>query len=405
MERWIPASADERELVLQELDAIVASPPFRGSKRYPALLKYVVNAVLDGQSDRLKERTVGVEAFDKDPDYDTNADTMVRFTAGEVRKRIAQYYHENGHSSRVHIELPRGTYVPEFIPQPAKPAVPEAGPDSESRIGEQSRPLTKWYFHRTAALSLAALVVIAALAGAYYYHTISAARNSATEKLWGPLVKYPASYTGPILIVVGSGQRNSANPELAATSFYDYMTGPYHHVSVATAVALAHVVAVLKQHGSAYEIKEDNEASLADMRSRPLILIGATNNRWTMRLLGPLRFRFTMGPVAQIQDARNPGNSDWLIDFSKPFASVTSDYAVVARFHDATTDGPVMVIAGIGPYGTEAASEFATTTPYLEESLESLSSGWANQNLEMVLKTDVIDGKAGPPKLLTATSW
>src|SRR5580704_10728937 len=126
-EHWIPKTAEERELVQKELDAILSSYHFRGSKRYPALLKYVVSAALDGRSGDLKERTLGIEVFDRDPDYDTSADTVVRFTAGEVRKRIAQYYHENGNSSRVHIEIPRGSYAPEFILQPESSAAAQTG--------------------------------------------------------------------------------------------------------------------------------------------------------------------------------------------------------------------------------------------------------------------------------------
>src|ERR1700733_12966792 len=132
-EHWTPNSAEDREQVLKELDAILSSYHFRGSKRYPALLKYVVNAALNGRAGDLKERTLGIEVFDRDPDYDTSADTVVRFTAGEVRKRIAQYYHENGLSSRVHIEIPRGSYAPEFILQPAVSAVAENGSRIERR--------------------------------------------------------------------------------------------------------------------------------------------------------------------------------------------------------------------------------------------------------------------------------
>ena len=114
-EQWTPASAEDRELVLKELDAILASYHFRGSKRYPALLKYVVSAALDGHSGDLKERTLGVEVFGRDPDYDTSADPVVRFSASEVRKRIAQYYHEKGDGARLQIEMPLGSYVPEFL--------------------------------------------------------------------------------------------------------------------------------------------------------------------------------------------------------------------------------------------------------------------------------------------------
>lgn len=81
------------------------------------------------------------------------------------------------------------------------------------------------------------------------------------------------------------------------------------------------------------------------------------------------------------------------------------DYAIVARYRDATTEGPVMVIAGIGPYGTEAASAFVSTPRYLEQIAQHEPAGWENKNIEMVIKTQVIDGKAGPPVLVASTVW
>ncbi len=76
--------------VLKQLDRIIASRHFRNSKRYPALLKFVVEHTLAGRIDALKERTLGIEVFGRPNDYDTNADPVVRVTAGEIRKRIAQ---------------------------------------------------------------------------------------------------------------------------------------------------------------------------------------------------------------------------------------------------------------------------------------------------------------------------
>jgi hypothetical protein len=224
---------------------------------------------------------------------------------------------------------------------------------------------------------------------------------SAPEKLWGPLM----GSTRPILIVVGTSRPIKLGPEPDTTSFIDHMTGPYHHVSVATATALANVAGILRQHGVAFEIREDTETSFTDVRSRPLILVGATNNSWTMRLVGPLRFRFLPGPMAKIQDSKNPQSTDWIIDFTKPYSSVGTDYAIVARYHDATTEGPVMVIGGLGSYGTEAASSFVVSPQYLEQIVKQAPSDWASRNLEVVIKSEVIDGKAGPPVLVSSAVW
>ena len=82
-----------------------------------------------------------------------------------------------------------------------------------------------------------------------------------------------------------------------------------------------------------------------------------------------------------------------------------TDYAIVARFRDPNTEGPVMVIAGVGPYGTEAASEFVQSPQHLAELAARLPRGWEKKNLELVIKTDVIGVKAGPPALLATYTW
>jgi len=404
---WFPTSQEERELVLKELDAIVSSYHFRGSKRYPAMLRYVVSAAIDGRASDLKERTLGVEVFGRDPDYDTNADPVVRISAGEVRKRIAQFYHENGHGTRLEIELPVGSYAPEFLLREpevheAKTSHNQTAPNIDKPVATEAQPHRNSRRYLVTGLAAIAILAVATAFVTFEYQKTTLTRSTDVDKLWASITKS----SDPVLVVVGTGHSaEQISPELAETTFFDRMTGPYHHVSVATATTLADVAGVLRQHGTAFEIKEDNETSLTDVHSRTIILIGATNNAWTMRLVNDLRFRFLPGPNAQVQDTTNLQNTNWSIDFLKPYASISTDYAIVARYRDPTTEGPVVVLAGLGPFGTEAAGAFVATPQYLEQIAKQLPAGWENKNIELVLKTEVIDGKAGPPVLVAATEW
>src|SRR3984957_2458587 len=97
-EAWQPQTAQERDAVLRELREVIASPDFCNSKRYPALLQYIVENTLAGKSDRLKESTLGMEEFNRQSTYNTNAESVVRITAGEVRKLLLLCYTERGHS-------------------------------------------------------------------------------------------------------------------------------------------------------------------------------------------------------------------------------------------------------------------------------------------------------------------
>src|SRR5664279_2189638 len=183
-ERWEPASEVDRELVLKELDSILASYHFRGSKRYPAMLKYVVDAALEGHAGDLKERTLGVEVFGRDPDYDTNADPVVRFSASEVRKRIAQYYHENGRSSHLQIELPLGSYVPEFIPRSPAPSRNPPVTVSTSTEPISIYPARKVRSLQITVAAMGTLILSAVVFAAFWYHKPPEENFSAVNELW-----------------------------------------------------------------------------------------------------------------------------------------------------------------------------------------------------------------------------
>src|SRR5580700_6928493 len=108
----IPNAAAVRE----QLKRLLAHPLFTNSKRYPVLLAYTVEQALLGNAGELKERTIGVEAFGREPTYDVSLDPVVRMTAAEVRKRLTQYYYSPDyspdHAGELIIELPVGSYVP-----------------------------------------------------------------------------------------------------------------------------------------------------------------------------------------------------------------------------------------------------------------------------------------------------
>jgi hypothetical protein len=380
----------------------------------------VVEKALDGQADRLKERTLGVEVFGRHPDYDTNADPVVRFSAGEVRKRIAQYYHETGEESEIQIELPLGFYTPKFrkrlsSPEPVQGQVPEPPPlemadvmelspgSNASRAVERSGTklspaFPKRFLRLPLVLSVGLLLALMCLGASLVYRARSLNRS---EQLWGPLLQSQ----GPVLIVIGSGSLGLVAPESPQASLTNHMLGPYHHVSVSSAIAISRLMGVLQKHNKNYIIKEAPATSLADLRERSVIFIGGLNNAWTLRLTDKLRYQFVPGPQSRIRDTKNPQNTAWSVDFSKPYTSVSVDYGIVARYHDTYTNGNVLILAGLGPYGTEAVSELASSPQYLNQIEKQVSNGLNEANLEVVVKTEVINGEAGPPQVVAAYAF
>ena len=107
----------------------------------------------------------------------------------------------------------------------------------------------------------------------------------------------------------------------------------------------------------------------------------------------------------RIADTLNPKNHDWVVDYSKPYSLTPYDYAVIARYQDPTTNGRSLIIGGIGAYGTEAASESVATPQDIKKLLATIAGEWENKNLELVVRTAVINGEAGPPTLVSSTTW
>jgi hypothetical protein len=102
------------EQVREDLTRVLASHEFRSSKRSQDFLRFVVEHTLHGAANILKERTIGIEVFGRPTSYDPSDDATVRVKAGEVRKRLGLYYSTQGAGNPLRIELPSGTYVPEF---------------------------------------------------------------------------------------------------------------------------------------------------------------------------------------------------------------------------------------------------------------------------------------------------
>jgi hypothetical protein len=96
------------QAIRKQLKRVLAHTLFTNSKRYPVLLAYIVEQTLLGNGSQLKERTTGIEAFGREPDYDVNADPVVRTTSAEVRKRLIQYYYDQAHAGELVIELQAG---------------------------------------------------------------------------------------------------------------------------------------------------------------------------------------------------------------------------------------------------------------------------------------------------------
>jgi hypothetical protein len=426
-ETWHPRTKEDRDAVRRELEMVLTSPHFCNSKRYPAFLRHIVENTLESRSEMLKERNLGVEVFDRPPTYDTNTDTVVRYTAGEVRKRLLLYYSDEGRNSKIHILLPSGSYVPEFsrpdqsvgttTEDDIRPATRTALGTSSALEGEQQQndlrqgneilPLVanapslrsrsgsirrRWLWGVLAGV----LSIAAALTALRLTPRAQDSATTAIDEFWAPLLDDQHS----VLICAGSVVFAQDNYSGVATAGGNT---DYPFFSMQTVSAITSITSVLLKSGVSTQLLSAPSTPLTNLREHSVVLLGAYNNQWTMRLLDSLRFHFYPNPRERIVDSKQP-QLGWERDESQPYSS-TDDYAVIARFRDPRIDGWVVVLAGIGRNGTEAAAQFVTSPHYLELLRQRIGSGFGNRNFEAVLKVNVIKGETGAPSILAAYAW
>lgn len=102
-------------IVSHHLDQALSSPLFRKAERQSRFLRFVVDAALQSPDVPIKEFDIAVAVYDRRADYDPRTDPIVRVEAARLRARLREYY-EVTPPELVRIDIPKGQYVPLFIP-------------------------------------------------------------------------------------------------------------------------------------------------------------------------------------------------------------------------------------------------------------------------------------------------
>ncbi len=390
------------ELIRQELDQVLESAAFRGSKRCQRFLRFVVEEALAGRLDSLKERSLGIEVFERPPAYDTSEDAIVRVKANEVRKRLAQHYMEAGHTCKVRIELPAGSYVPEFH-EAAQAAPPKAAP---------RRPRKLLWF------AVAAVAAAAVFFGLYLRPRAAA---SAADQFWAPVLRNPRPVLlcsgNPVVYLLSTRAREEfrkrnpgapSKPYLLALptdeiSGKDFVPAVDQFIGVGNAHAAAQLSVLFARMGKESQIRIDNDTSFTDLRGTPAILIGAFSNSWTMEMTKDFRFAFEMSDGLRMVRDRTT-NKTWSLP-GEPGAKPAVDYGILSRVFQSTTGEVLISVAGITQYGTQAAGELLANPVRLSEALRKAPPGWQNKDMQILLQTNIIGRTPAAAKILEMHFW
>lgn len=407
----------EKNAVRQQLERLLSNAHFSHSRRFPQFLRFIVECVLTGEPDLLKERTLGIEIFGRAVDYDTGSDPIVRVTAAEIRKRIALYYQDPGHEGELHIEIPRGTYVPRFfwpcaasVVEEGPLSVPAPAPETLERLLETPAPAPRPHRRRlrrvirSGILIAGALFVLLAAICLFLWRT---GPPSALAFFWAPVLRS----NDPLLFCVADQDeystidlRDASDPSRRML-LRDSLTA----VVLEDMNPVMKIEGVLEPAGKTFSLRAADTTSLTDLRNGSNIFIGSFDNPWTLRLTRSLRYHFFNDPNMTefgIVDSHMPEDGRWMVHRQQQMATNNyRDFALVARFADSTTGRLTIVAAGVARGGTIVAGEFLTSADDLAK-LAHLAAREGNaKNMEVVLSTQILDGNAAAPKIEAAYFW
>jgi hypothetical protein len=427
---WSPS---QRTAIWAEAHRILADPAFKKSRRCVVLFRHLIEHALSGSDEGgVKERTLGIEVFGREADYDTNTDPIVRMTANEIRKRLAQYYQSSKLHHEVHIGLVAGSYLPQFnfelhvlspetppqlgivreiVPETiAEPAV-AAGPELPVAPAESNpdRRRIRWIAYALAAVIMLIAIVFVALSWTNLF-------RSNQYLLWAPLLKTSA----PVVICVGdtsvsqvmrgnaedyvkqlADRIDGRNAPIQAPDDFSIPLTPYVDAEVS-----ARVAGWLKGHGKRFRLVRASRTSLEDFRQGPVVLVGAFSNTWNLTLFSKLRFHVKIDPATMdewIEDLQNPASREWKSSGKLLYSDSSVDYAIITRVFNKDTGTWFIVAGGLGMHATEAAGDLLTDPDFSSSLPEAVRS--VHQNFQIVLKSTVIGGHIGAPHILAVYTW
>lgn len=422
-------------LVAEALKQILESEYFRTSTRGKQFLRYVVRYRLENHPEPLKERMIGAALFNRPLDYATGDDSVVRAQAREVRRRLEKYYAAHGHENPLRIDLPLGSYTPEFKldadrKQETSEATglaplaipPHVNPTSVAEIEGVSLPGQKRY--RRLILGMLVALVCLGILVLFLYRSPAKLSKSSIAQFWAPAL----ATSKPLLIclpkpifyrpsvdlykrsaktpgefdreVYRMNHRPHLQPNDAITwgdmvEYYDY------GVSQGDVQATVRFSNFLGHQEKDSEVRIGSSYSYADLRNSPAVVIGAFSNPLTMEMTSGLHFSYIDDEKGLRIQEQGPSGRSWV----SKHGPIGEDYGLVTRLLDSNTGQFVVLVGGIEASGSDAAADLIVNPNGLEKALQQAPKDWPQKNVQIVVSTTVQDYTAGPAKVIAVYVW
>ena len=104
-------------MIREQLNRILACPVFNNSRILSLFLQFITDETLAGKEKEIKEYTIGINVLSRNSNFNPQFDAIVRTHAGRLRRALKEYYSDLGRKDPIQIEIPKGAYIPIFLPQ------------------------------------------------------------------------------------------------------------------------------------------------------------------------------------------------------------------------------------------------------------------------------------------------
>lgn len=412
--------------VRDQLDRITRSESLKRSRRLQEFLRYVSELTLAGEASRINEYLLGVEVFERGPNYNASEDSVVRRQAHALRRKLGEYYSSEGARDPILIEIPLGHYVPVFRRNDGASAAPSPpveleGPPSEKRrftwamaaVGAAVVALSFWVGRASAPAPQSGIANAAAQAP-----------SGPVQELWsawlfaerGPLLCLSSPLSAIVKDYAEPVPPHSQPPRLAlpqelAGRFRDVLglsEGGYYYISPSTAeakggealsaVQLANLFAA---QGLPVRSTRSNLLTWEDFRGQNLVVFGHNEqSQWIDPLLEdyPLRLDATSGEQQRRIVNREPreGESGFFqIEYAPQPGAPTIEYALVSMLPGLDGLHELLVVSGLNTQATLMAVEFLVDEQRAAQLLDVLRNRAPEHEgswyFQLVLRAEVRD--------------
>jgi hypothetical protein len=384
----------------EEVNRILASRAFRDRDTLRHLLEYLVQQTLDGTAGSLKEYVIGVDVFGKPAGYDPQDDASVRVQIGKLRRKLEEYYLDEGVADSLHIQLPKrhfGIVVdrkPPVEPAPAPPP-PEQPQEPSAQQPDRVRRLS-WVtlLHGSLTIALAALAIFLGI-------RLTARDSSTTPELaaiWKPFM----AGSRPVLISLGTLQFYTYSGGYVREAELDPLTDAERQPRLQELQTLLHSPQPLKSNmgytgvgqataafllskqfvrmNLAVDMVRSNVLSWDEVAQHNVIFVGSAKVNRQLREI-PVTWAFRVEGANILNLRPKPGEA----------ASYGPDHSLISLFPGLHGEGEIMIVESGSGQGVWAAAQFLTDPVYAKEMVARLRrpDGQLPKHYQVVIKSQM----------------